>query len=79
MKNAFKAIEAIEKLVGGDFGMDMEFYLYDRPKLDKTQLKKRLRQAARLITDIYVIAHAESTCTGHPSWQKKKYEVLASH
>lgn len=75
-KNAFKAIEAIERLVGGDFGVDMEMYVATKPKLNKTQLKKQLRQAAKIITDIYIIAHSEGACPGHPEWQQKKYDIL---
>lgn len=73
MKNPHKALEAIERLVGGDFGMDMEWYLID----DRIKRKnKRLVEAAKLIGLIYMIAHAEGHCKGHPSWDEKKYEIL---
>lgn len=79
-KNPYKALEAIEVLVGSDFGLDMEMYLVRPEKLDKTQLKKRLRQAAKVITDIYIISHAEGSCTGgHDKWQEKKYEILKTN
>jgi len=79
MKNPFDALKAIERLVGSDFGMDMEFYLVDKPKKNKIWLKKNLRQAAKIITDIYVIAHAEGPCGGHPNWENKKYEILKKY
>jgi hypothetical protein len=73
MKNPHKALEAIERLVGGDFGLDMEWYIHD----DRVKRKnKRLLEAAKIITEIYLIAHAEGHCGGHTNWQDRKYEIL---
>mgnify|MGYP001560779773 CR=1 FL=1 len=72
MKNPHRALDAIERLVGGDFGMDMEWLLHKKEKVDP-----RLKTAAKIITDIYIIAHAEGQCGGgHPSWEDKKYKIL---
>jgi hypothetical protein len=81
MKNPFKAVEAIERLTGGSFGMIIEElaakdekgkWVVKRP----TRERKTLREMAALITDIYMISHAEGNCKGHPSWEGKKYEIL---
>ncbi len=72
MKNPHKALEAIETLVGGDFGMDMEWLLNDTKKVDK-----RLKQAAEVITKIYMIAHAETLhACSHPDWEDIKFKIL---
>lgn len=77
MKNPMKALEAIERIVGSDFGMDMEFYYMDKPEWNKVQLKKNLRLAAKLITQIYRIAHADTLhACSHSNWEKEKYEIL---
>ena len=73
MKNPHEALRAIEVLVRGDFGLDMEFIASDIGKGNKVSPK--LRQAAQMITDIYMIAHAENGCK-HPDWENKKYEIL---
>ena len=76
MRNPHKALEAIERLVGGDFGLDMEMVLYD--KNARKNVISRLKAAARVITDIYIIAHAENSkgCK-HENWEEKKYKILA--
>jgi hypothetical protein len=76
MKNCYKALEAIEVLVGGDFGLEMEWLLYDQREKD---IDPRLKQAAKIITDIYMIAHADTIhpCK-HQEWENKKYKILAS-
>ena len=59
--------------------MDMECFLYDIPKgrkYHKTTLKKDLKQAAKIITEIYTIAHAENSRCGHSNWEEKKYKIL---
>ena len=73
MTSPLKALEAIEFLVSGDFGEEMELLLYDK----KNNVDPILRQAAQIISDIYLIAHAETkhTCK-HPDWKTKKSEVL---
>ena len=77
MKNPHRALEAIERLVGGDFGMDMEWLLAEQEEGKVKDTDPRLLTAAKIIGDIYIIAHAEGNCTGHPSWEEKKDEVLA--
>ena len=72
MKEPFKALQAIHRLVGGSFGMDMEYLLYKPPK----KLDPKLKTAARIITDIYCIAHAEISRCGHPEWEKIKDEIM---
>lgn len=72
MKNPHKALEAIEILVGGDFGLDVEWWATDKRIKKKDKMKI---QMAKLITEIYKIAHAEGRCE-HKDWQQIKYEVL---
>lgn len=69
--NPYKALEAIEVLVGGDFGLDMESILYEKRK----KIDPKLKEAARLIGKIYQIAHSEGKCR-HEDWERLKYEVL---
>jgi pterin-4a-carbinolamine dehydratase len=71
MKNSHKALQAIEVLGGGDFGLDMESLLHKKEKVDP-----RLKTAAQMITDIYMMAHAEVSGCHHPDWENKKYEIL---
>ena len=78
MKHPHRALEAIERLVGSDFGLEMEWHLHDKAVKDRRWLEDNLKQAARVITDVYLIAHAEGHCTGHPSWEDKKEEILAT-
>lgn len=74
MKNPHKALEAIEILVGGSFGMDMDCYVYGMMKPKNTE--DTLMEAAKLITKIYMIAHAEvSRGCSHEDWEKIKYRV----
>ena len=73
MKNSKDACRAIERLVGGSFGMDMEWILFDKREKD---LDPRLKSAARIITDIYMITHAENGKCNHESWENLKYEIL---
>lgn len=72
MRNPLDALRAIERLVGGDFGSDMEWLLIGKEKVDT-----RLKQAAEIIGKIYLIAHSEVSTCEHPDWEKVKYEVLA--
>jgi len=74
MRNPHEALRAIEVLVGGDFGLDMEMIATPIKKGGK-KIDHRLKQAAELITTIYMIAHAENGCK-HPDWENKKYEIL---
>lgn len=79
MRNPHKALEAIERLVGGDFGMEMEWYAHFHAKdRDIHWLKTNLRIASRLISEIYCISHAENSkgCK-HEDWEKIKYDILA--
>lgn len=84
MKHPHKALEAIEILVGGDFGMYMECILYEPKKpfkkytiKDVAELKKKLDYAAKVITQIYRIAHADVThgCR-HELWETEKYKII---
>ncbi len=75
MKHPNRAIEAIEILVGSDFGMDMELLLQDKKK--PKNIISNLRKAAQMITTIYCITHAEnSNSCNHPDWEKIKYEII---
>ena len=73
MKHPNKALEAIEILVSGDFGLDMEWLLHDKRK----KVDPKLKQAAEIITKIYCIAHAETNhhCQ-HSDWEQIKYDIL---
>lgn len=72
MKDPNKALQAIEALTGGDFGMDMEYLLHDHGAIDS-----RLITAAEIITKIYCIAHAETEhACSHRDWEKIKDEIL---
>jgi hypothetical protein len=75
MKNTYKALEAIEVLVGGDFGMDMEWLLYDKRE---KKIDPRLIQSAEIISKIYQIVHSETihSCQ-HPDWENIKYDILS--
>jgi len=74
MKNPHRALEAIEVLVGSDFGMDMESLTMEKnPK----NVISRLREAGRIITEIYCISHAENSHScSHLDWEDKKYKIL---
>jgi hypothetical protein len=74
MKNYFKALQAIEVLVGNDFGMDMEWLLYDKREKN---VDPRLKFAAKIITQIYRIAHADTSTCKHTDWENEKYEILS--
>ena len=71
-QNPHRALEAIERLVGGDFGLDVEWWLTDPKKSKQDKMKVEM---AKLITQIYMIAHAEGKCR-HKDWELKKYEIL---
>jgi len=65
-------------LVGGDFGLDMEMVA-----CSKTPIRKpvtTLREAAKLITEIYKIAHSASRRHGcysvHKNWRIEAYNLL---
>ena len=70
MRNPHKALQAIERLVGGNLGMDVEWRLADK------KFRGINKKMAEVIVDIYIISHAEGQCTGHPSWENKKYDIL---
>lgn len=74
MQNPHRALEAIERLVGSDFGMDMEWLLVD-VKNKKEKIDPRLKQAAEIIGQIYMISHAEGKCL-HKDWEQIKYDIL---
>ena len=74
MKDPIKALEVIEILTGDSFGLDMEFIASDIGKGNKVSPK--LKEAAKRISDIYMIAHAEVSNCRHSDWEKKKYEIL---
>ena len=74
MKNPYKAVKAIERLVEGDLGLDMERRVHDEKE---KKCDPRLKLAAKIITDIYKISHAEDKCLcSHKDWEKIKYEIL---
>jgi hypothetical protein len=71
MQNPHRALEAIDILTGSDFGLDVEWWMTDGKKgKDKMKL-----QMAKLITQIYMIAHAEGKCK-HEDWSQIKYDIL---
>lgn len=73
MKNPYRALEAIHRLVGGKFGMDLEWWLSDE-RIKKKD--KRLVIAAEIITKIYLIAHSEVSRCNHKDWEDVKYKIL---
>ena len=77
MRNPHKAIEAIELLVGSDFGLDMEWV--SCPDLEKNPKRavSRLRKAGEMITLIYQIVHSENNrgCR-HTDWEDIKYDII---
>jgi len=73
MKNPHKALEAIEHITGSDWGMDMESVIHEK---NPRKLISRLREAGRIVSKIYQIAHAEGHCH-HEDWEKIKYEILS--
>lgn len=75
MKDPHKALEAIERIVGDDWGLDMEWVGCGLDKKVRRPIS-RLREAGRKVILIYQIAHAEGSCTGHPEWEDLKYEIL---
>lgn len=74
-KDRFIALQAIERLVGGDLGMEMEFLLTDE-RLDKTKIDPRLLDAAKIITEVYCIAHSEVAACSHEDWEQKKFTIM---
>jgi hypothetical protein len=82
MKNIYKTLEAIEVLVSDDFALDMECFAHNigNQKFSKLDLYKMLKEAAKRITEIYVVAHAENTkgCN-HEDWEQKKYEIISKN
>ena len=74
MKNQYKALQAIERLVGGSFGLDMEWLLVEKQR--GKEIDEKLLKAAEVITDIYMISHAENSPCNHTDWQEKKYKIL---
>jgi hypothetical protein len=64
-------------LVGGDFGMDMDCFLGGAYKIKTKELRDKLKTAARIIIEVYKIAHAENTkgCS-HSDWEEIKYKIL---
>lgn len=77
MKDPKLALKAIERLVGSDFGFEMDLFLHEKPVKDTEWLTKTLRHAAEIIGQVYVIAHSEGDCTGHPEWEAVKEKILA--
>ena len=76
MKNPKKALEAIEILVGGDMGFELENFLVDKKtNVDRDSL---LFQSAKIITEIYCIAHSEGECE-HPDWEELKYKIIKKY
>lgn len=78
MKNHFKALQAVERLVSGDFVQDLEYMLYiKKPKKTKRELEELLKQSAEIIIKVYEISHAENSqgCS-HPNWVNIKYDIL---
>ena len=67
MRNAHKALQAIELLASGDFGLDAELY---------KGKNKELKEAYKRIIEIYTIAHCEVSPCKHPDWEKRKYNIL---
>lgn len=81
MKNSYKALEAIEILVGSDFGLDMEWFLHHSTKKEsEKKIREQLNEAAKIITRIYQIAHAETThgCR-HEDWEAIKYQIIRDY
>jgi len=76
MKNPYKALEAIEILVGDDWGLDMEMVITEK---SPTNSVSRLREAGRIVSKIYQIAHAEGNhgCR-HEDWENIKYDIIKS-
>ena len=74
MTNPHKALEAIERLVGGDFGLDIEWWLTDKRLKKKDKMKIEM---AKMIGMIYMIAHSEGRCRVHKDWENIKYKILA--
>ena len=76
MKNPHKALEAIEILVGDDFGLEMECLL-NKTKKEKKTIDPRLLKAAEIIGKIYCIAHSETShqCR-HEDWENIKYDII---
>jgi hypothetical protein len=76
-KNGYKALEAIEILVGEDFGLDMEYATLEK---NPRKLVSRLREAGKVITQIYQIVHAENShACSHPSWERLKDQIIAKN
>jgi hypothetical protein len=73
MKNPHRALEAINIITGGDFGLDVEWWLTDKRIKHKDKMKMAM---AELITKIYMIAHAEGKCNAHNNWEQIKYDIL---
>ncbi len=72
MKNPHRALEAIECLVGGDFALELEAFLYEDKRKDK-----RLVRAAEIITTIYQISHSENSHScKHENWENIKYKII---
>lgn len=76
MRNPHKALEAIEILTGGDLGLDLEFISTEKNLKKIKNPLTTLRRAARLITEIYIIAHAEVSNCKHHSWEEEKYKII---
>lgn len=72
MKNPIKALKAIELLAGGDFAQDLEWLTYREGR----KVDKRILEAAKILGNIYMIAHSEISTCRHESWEKIKLEVI---
>lgn len=71
--NPYKALQAIEILVGGDLGTDIEWWLADKQKRKHDKMKLEM---AKLIGQIYKIAHSEGRCRGHDDWEQIKHQIV---
>jgi len=73
MQNPHRALEAIEQLAADDFAVEMEWLLSSGKRIDR-----RLKEAARRIGRIYMIAHSEGRCR-HKDWEEVKNQVLTEY
>jgi hypothetical protein len=74
MKNIYKSLEAIERIVGSDLGMEAEWWLNDPKKNHRDKLKVNM---AKALGKIYMIVHSENSrgCR-HTDWEEIKYQIL---
>ncbi len=70
MLNPNKALLAIEYLTSSGFSLDMEMLLYNQKGKNK-----QLIECAKVITEIYKIAHCEGSCR-HKDWEDIKIGII---